>query len=856
MLLRNDNKRFIRTLSDNCLKANKIRNVIALLAIILTAVLFTAVATVFQGAQVSIFEQRIRQSGTRFMASVKFTTAEETEEIMADPAWETVGVERPLWNAANPELANMNVSLAWMDENYAEYSYMEIEEGHMPQEQYDIACDTEVLRLLGVPAELGSRITIQYITDEGVQETDFTLCGIWRGQKYEQTAEMMVSEAFLEERIDESTITHDASVAGSYCIRGSFDSSRNVEAQLDEVLRNAGFDPEAERGEEEFVVHHVNPAYESQGGVSGGLILAAVAGVLLILAAGYLIIYNIFRISILKDIRLYGQLKTIGTSPGQIRYMVKRQGRLLAAAGIPAGLILGWLLGNALLPLVMTSMTTNQAVFVRPNLIVWIVSAVFTFFTVWISCSRPGRIAGRVSPVEALRYQEGDGMKLTVKKGRNSRHRIFRMAWENIMRSRGRTVLVVLSISLSLILLNSVLNATGCFDQETYVRRKAVTDFTVHSSNYDNANVADTTKTLNPGLIQQIEELEGAVDIGKSYIHILPEDEVTEADGGALSSVSITERNGARVNIVTDGSEEEKAEAVEEFDWRRMLYGWDENMMRNMTLIEGNLDYEKLDSGNYVIMAGFLSDDGEYLEEAQEFHAGDKIRVEILGDEKEYEVLAVAGVPSTLNMDGSEGGYEAVVLSEGQFHEFFPEETDPIICTFNAEEGMFDAVNTEVQEMASQMSGSVITKQSAEQEFDEMQGTYRMAGVVLAGIFAVIGILNLTNVILTGAIARQNEFAVMRSIGMSRRQLRRLFLYEGILYAVISGAAGVLLSAVLSLTAVKVVVSGWWFAKYTLTILPASLAALVCIPAAAVIAWIIDRVWNKGSIVEKLRRIE
>lgn len=49
MLLRNDNKRFIRTLSDNCLKANKIRNVIALLAIILTAVLFTAVATVFQG---------------------------------------------------------------------------------------------------------------------------------------------------------------------------------------------------------------------------------------------------------------------------------------------------------------------------------------------------------------------------------------------------------------------------------------------------------------------------------------------------------------------------------------------------------------------------------------------------------------------------------------------------------------------------------------------------------------------------------------------------------------------------------------------------------------------------------------
>lgn len=90
-------------------------------------------------------------------------------------------------------------------------------------------------------------------------------------------------------------------------------------------------------------------------------------GVLLILFAGYLIIYNIFKISVEKDIRLYGQLKTIGTSPRQIRYMVIRQGTVLSLTGIPVGLVLGWLLGNALLPIVMTNFTMSEAEFIIPR---------------------------------------------------------------------------------------------------------------------------------------------------------------------------------------------------------------------------------------------------------------------------------------------------------------------------------------------------------------------------------------------------------------------------------------------------------------------------------------------------------
>ncbi len=192
---------------------------------------------------------------------------------------------------------------------------------------------------------------------------------------------------------------------------------KKIRETLDSIVKKMGYNPDAERGEEGFIIHHVNPVYETKSMDSGQTIVIMAVGVLLILLAGYLIIYNIFKISIEKDIRLYGQLKTIGTAPRQIRYMVSRQGMMLSLVGIPAGLVLGWLLGNALQPLVMASTSYSETVFIKPNVWVWLFAAAFTLLTVRISCSRPGKIAGKISPVEALKYHgTGSGKEETEKR--------------------------------------------------------------------------------------------------------------------------------------------------------------------------------------------------------------------------------------------------------------------------------------------------------------------------------------------------------------------------------------------------------------------------------------------------------
>ena len=854
-MLENNNRKFIKTLSTNCLKANKSRNRIAILAIILTTVLFMALATVYEGMQVSLKEQSLRQAGTKFMFSIKNLTKEEAERLVSDKSLTEAGIERYVANAINPELNNMNAIAGWVSQTNAENSFMELEKGRYPQNENELACDSEVLRLLGLPYKTGSTFTLQYAAGEKTMEKQMTVCGIWKGKKYEQNASIFVSEAFVEEALQNYDGEYAAFKETSYDVRGSFADEKHIGQKLDKLVEKLGYDPKAKRGEEGFLIHHINPAYEAAGAKNPAesALIGGIA-ILLILAAGYLIIFNIFKISVEKDIRLYGQLKTIGTSPKQIRSLVIRQGMRLAITGIPAGLILGCLLGNAFLPFVMSNTWADETAFIIPSVWVWLLSALFTLLTVRISCGKPSRTAGKISPIEALKYHGAKQILKTKKKGRQSAHRLLSMAYGNLARNKGKTILVVLSISMSAVLLNSILNYTGSMDKETYIRREAVTDFNVSNAELLKPMSKDYQKIVQSGTAQELSGLANVTDFGKIYCYMLPEEQNPDHFADTAKITRINQQDMPESIEAFDP--DETPGRIEAFDPNRMLYGFDENALAQTKLIEGGIDYEKLCTGDYIIMQGFLSDTGEYDYNSQEFHAGDTIEAVINGNVREYTVMAVVGAASSLNMSYSKGGYESMVFAEPVFLGLFPAMQNPIHCIFNAKPGKFEELNEEIGGFAEGHGLSVITKLTAEEDFKEMQNTYNMAGVIAAAILGMIGILNLINVIMTGAIARQQEFASMRSIGMSRRQLRRMMIYEGILYAALSALAGLALSGLLSVTLVRNLTSGLWFMAYHFTLFPAIAASMLCLMLAAGISAATDKIWNKGSIVELLRKYE
>ena len=109
----------------------------------------------------------------------------------------------------------------------------------------------------------------------------------------------------------------------------------------------------------------INDAYGTAT-ISLFSILPLAAGILVIFIAGYLLIYNVFYISIAQDIRFYGMLKTLGTTARQIRKIVYKKAIKLSLVGIPLGLLLGWPIGRLLLP-VICLLYTSQLMTTKPG---------------------------------------------------------------------------------------------------------------------------------------------------------------------------------------------------------------------------------------------------------------------------------------------------------------------------------------------------------------------------------------------------------------------------------------------------------------------------------------------------------
>ena len=92
-------------------------------------------------------------------------------------------------------------------------------------------------------------------------------------------------------------------------------------------------------------------AIEFTDGMSSGTLFALVLCILLVLASGYLIIYNIFYISVIKDIRIYGQLKIVGMTFRQIKKLIYNWAMKLLAIAVPIGFVIGGIIGTILTPI-------------------------------------------------------------------------------------------------------------------------------------------------------------------------------------------------------------------------------------------------------------------------------------------------------------------------------------------------------------------------------------------------------------------------------------------------------------------------------------------------------------------------
>lgn len=880
------NKKCIRRLSYKALWASRTRNVIAVIAITLTALLFTSLFTVALSLNSSYETYTFRQIGGYNHGTFKDVNEEQIAAISAHPKIKETGERMVVGYSMKDIFAKVPAEISYMDANNTKWSFCEPAVGRMPESGNEVAMDTKSLQLLGVPPKLGAEIVLTYDMGDqeqkGVSRTDtFILVGYWEYDSLSPAHFINISREYAQQMRAEMV------AGGLQPLRTDLnimlESSINIRGVMEQVDTDLGYQWE-NRGEENCVRIGVNWGYTSSqmlSNIDPQTVLAVIAFMLLVIFTGYLIIYNIFQISVTGDIRFYGLIKTIGVTPRQLRRMIRQQALFLCIVGIPIGLLGGYGVGAVLTPFVLERSTLGTAsATISTSPVIFIGSAVFSLVTVIISCSRPGRMAAGVSPVEAAKYTE---ITHTKKKKRATRGaKVYQMAFANLGRNMSKTVLVVLSLSLSVVLLTILYTFINGFDIEKYMNSKTSADFIAGTTQYFRYNGSSKEAGLAPSVIEEIRRNTEQTVQGSGYFlsghspQVWISEEVWKKQMGAYASgENLTQALNQRPhkNGLVSAS--------------LLLEGLDEELFEKLEVVEGNLaPLFEADSESIAICAEV--DDYGNIEDLSYPEIGDTVLVtyieklryidsrtgkpcnedtpeeyleeEILkSHDVEYTVCALVKRPYTMGPRFSTASGYHGVLPVSELRNDSAMEPHILFYMFDTpdEEAEADAESFMSEFTKGDLSGIMYeSKETVREEFESFRNMFLMLGGLLCLIVGFVGILNFFNAIMTSILSRRREFAVLESIGMTRSQLRSMLIYEGMFYAF----GAVVFSLVLVLIAGPVIGNMFekmfWFFTLRFTIAPVLYAAPVFVLLGVLIPLMLYSSAGKASVVERLRQTE
>ena len=875
------NRKCIRKLSFRTLWASRKRNLIAILAIVLTTLLFTSLFTIALSINRTYEMYTFRQIGGYPHGSYKQVTDEEITAIASHRNIQAVGERTNIGYIGTGVFAKVPAEVSFMDKNCTQWSFASPIEGHIPRSGKEITMDTNALALLGIEPELGAEVTLTFTVGDQYQyaydKTDtFTLVGWWEYDDIMPVHYINISEEYAD------FVEAEGRTNGLQDFRTDLNvmlhSEMNIEGQMAQVIEELELPWETEQQCYRIGVNWGYTSANVKATADASTVIAILAFLMLVIFTGFLIIYNIFQISVTGDIRFYGLLKTIGVTPRQLKRIIRQQALLMCIVGIPVGMILGYGVGVALMPTIMEQSSFGAAsTTISSSPMIFAASAVFSLITVLLSCAKPGKMAAKVSPVEAAKYVENTAHK---KKKRTTRGaKIHQMAFANLGRNKRKTALVMVSLALAVVLLNILVTFTSGFDMEKYLAKKSCADFIVSSTGYfRHANRAETFITKEQ--ITQIQANTNQSLSGSGY-------KVTGALGWMPEDTWRMDR--ARFGS-PDTVERELAQA-----YRRgklvgptaLIEGLDEPLFEKLTVVEGDLaplfqpdakaiamvvyadDYGNVSTPDYYPPVGSTQTityveetmyiDSRTGEEMNENTPMEYIQSHITkSHDIDYTICAYVTLPTPMSYRYTTIGYRFVLpvdrLTEESRREVIPMfwlfDTPDLASEEEAEKFLAKLTEYPLSELMYE------SKAKMRDEFYSFQTMFLLLGGLLCAIITLIGILNFINAIMTGILSRKREFAVLQAIGMTNKQLKAMLIYEGLFYALGSSVAALILSILLNPLIGKMLESMFWFFSANFTILP----CLLVIPIFALFGWLIPSILYgqaaKQSVVERLRESE
>lgn len=901
------NRKTIRRLSLASFKAAKIRNIITVAAIALTTILFTVLFTVGMSIKYGFEQSNFRQVGGYSHGGFKYLTEEQFEALKDDPLIKEYGKRMFCGMPEKEPFQKSHVEVSYCDENEAKWMFLTPKEGRLPKEgTNEAATDLRVLSLLGVEPVIGNEFTMTFMVDGEETTETFILCGWWDYDEAIVANHVLIPESRTQEIFEKLHTQGKDGMTGTWNMDVMFKNASHIEENLNIILKRHGYQSEGPEQGDNYIRTGVNWGYVSaqfENSLDITTILALIAVLFLIIFTGYLIIYNIFQISVSNDVRFYGLLKTIGTTGRQIKRVISFQAFLVSALGIPIGLVLGYGMG-----VIMTGIVVSQfngiVLTYSVSPVIFLGAAAFSLATVWLSCRKPRRMAARISPVEAVRYTES--MKRTsntrsrgcfVKKFYVSCRRmpkrrhspsesenpkkgasIFRMAMANLGRNRSKTVITVISMSFAVVILNLTFIVANGFDMDKYLSMRVVTDFITADASYFQVTGHLNAASFPEEAAAQIEALDG-VKGGRTYQKTFAAEEfVTE------EWIRKLQGQWNSPEVVDQYIELAEKEGDMYLD-RVQLFGMEDFVLNKLHVLEGDLSKLK-EGGNYVAAVYSANDYGDIYEDSHWAKLGDQVTIryikeseyynpetgEVYGEDEDlsdklwreratvyedkvYEVAALVEVPSQISYryygaDEFVMGADSFIRDSGT--------SDILYYAFDCADDKVEQVEEWMQDFAGGDDSpyDYESRKSEEEEFNGFRNMFVMVGSGAALIVGMVGILNFLNAILTGIMARKREFAVLQSVGMTGKQLNRMLITEGMVFAGSSIVITLILTIIMGPLASSVLEGMFWFFSYHLTVAPIFAIAPVFLVIGVLIPLASYHFVAKQSVVERLREAE
>ena len=786
----NDTSAITKKLAKKSLQSEKRRNLMVVIAVALAAFLicFTGIVST------SLTQMQRNQVVDTYEAVWLGVEENDIETLKGLPEFERVGGYYMLGEELSEQ--GYHASYVYNDAEMMEIGrdQMKLLEGNLPQKANEVVVSEYFLSTYGNNAKIGDTVTLDTESFHG----DYVVTGIMDSvnEKEANTCAIILSKAALTEWKGFDPAGYRAYV--------HFKNSD----QLGEELITSYCREIAE--EYQLPNPSMNNKYFAYASKSFDF-LPIFGVIVIVLIGGYIVIQSIFRISINDKIRSYGQLRTIGATPKQIKRIVKREGRKLGSIGILIGTVLGVCCGfllfskgfNAVSYAVMVSLTLISG---------WIM--------VSISIRKPVKIAAGISPIEAVRFTP-------VQKDIRSRKKNIKlnpvsMGIANFKRDRKKTIGIVASLSIGGILLMVVSSIVLVRSPEQIARLYFPdSDYKIYLQDLSEEMLVKGNP-LNEELKQEVLSVDGVTDIivARQSLHTSIK---TDANQNSGICDTLTDQNYAMVEAaLTEGTMPTDSHSIVIHD-QIVAY------------------FEDMGVGSTV---EFSSIDGKQ-----------SIPVTISG------VFSTSKMPVIFGHGRAHTDGSVFFAPKDLFYELYPE-----ITTFDYSWSIVsnpkkaETVKAELKNIVAEHSNLALDEIDTAIAAEKSQNSAAFGSMqVLSWLVFLFGVINLINTTLSNQMSRKQENSVLRSIGLTQKQLCKMNICEGLCYAFFATLAILIVGFPISIVAsreISIATFGGNVVPYKFPVLEMGLFILVLFGMELILSvWTIRR-QKKQSLIEQMRAME